>query len=275
MTHGSPLTRRQLLTAIGGVGLLAAGPRVAGALNRDPSFTRYTYAQSVDGGPDLRVAWYERYNGTVLEESNRFADGAPLTNTSQSFNDSGDAGNFVDVTGPDAVATGPILSIPNAHPGDEGLVLIGLRADGADARAWLQVTASEFAENSLLEPERDDDDETETRGELQEHVEIELWYDTGRLGVGGCNGLRDFTEETVIGSGTLETVGADLDGGVLVDFGVVESACIPADTQRCLGLRWSIDPEVSNVIQSDSARLDVRFVATACAETTNPFAEGL
>ena len=135
MTHGSSFTRRQLLTAIGGVGLLAGGARVAGALRREPTFTRYTYAQSVDGGPNLRVAWYERYNGAVLEESNRFSDTAPLTNTSESFNESADAGSFVDVTGPDAVAAGPVLSIPNAHPGDEGLLLIGLRAERAVSAA--------------------------------------------------------------------------------------------------------------------------------------------
>jgi hypothetical protein len=274
MTHGFQLSRRQLLTAIGGVGLLAAGPRVAGALRREPSFTRYTYAQSVDGGPNLRVAWYERYNGSVLEESNRFGGRAPLTNTSASFNDSADAGAFVDLTGPDAVPTGPVLSIPNAHPGDEGLLLIGLRAEAAHARAWLQVTAGEFAENSLVEPERRDGDDSVDRGELQSHLDVELWYDTGRLGVGGCNGLRDVTEEAVIGSDTLESVDDGLDGGVLLDFGIVESACIPADTQRCLGLRWSIDPAVSNVIQSDSARVDVRLVATACSETRNPFEDG-
>ena len=274
MTHGSPLSRRQLLAAIGGVGLLAAAPRVAGALREDPSFTRYTYAQSVDGGPNLRVAWYERYNGTVLEESNRFDGRTPLTNSSESFNESADAGAFVDLTGPDAVSTGPVLSIPNAHPGDEGLLLIGLRAEDADARAWLQVTAGEFAENSLVEPERADGDTTADTGELQDYVDVELWYDTGRLGIGGCNGLRDFTEEAAVGSGTLATVSANLDTGVLLDFGIVEAACIPAGTQRCLGFRWSIDPAVTNVIQSDSARLDIAFVVTECAETTNPFDPG-
>ncbi|MFC7173670.1 hypothetical protein ACFQL0_10580 [Haloplanus litoreus] len=271
MTHGSSLSRRRLLTAIGGVGLLAAAPRVAGRLREDPSFTRYTHAQSADGGPNLRVAWYERYNGTVLEESNRFGDRAPLTNSSAAFNDSAEAGAFVDVTGPDAVPAGPVLDIPNAHPGDEGLLLIGLRAEDADARAWLQVTASEFAENSLVEPERTDGDTSVDDGELQDYVDVELWYDTGRLGVGGCNGRRDFTEEAVIGSGTLATVGGDLDAGVLLDFGIVEAACIPAGAQRCLAIRWTIDPSVNNVIQSDSARLDIAFAVTACDDTTNPF----
>ncbi|WP_251343716.1 hypothetical protein [Haloplanus halophilus] len=277
MTNGSSLSRRQLLAAIGGVGLLAAAPRVAGALGREPSFTRYTYAQSVEGGPNLRVAWYERYNGALLEESNRFGGRAPLTNSSDSFNESAAAGAFVDVTGPDAVDAGPVLSIPNAHPGDEGLLVIGLRAEEADARAWLRVTASEFAENSLVEPEVSDGDAPTAGdpavegGELQDHVDVELWYDTGRLGVGGCNGLRDFSEEAVIGRGTLAAVDVALDGGVPLDFGVVEAACIPEGAQRCLALRWAIDPAVNNVIQSDSARLDIAVAVTACGDTTNPF----
>jgi hypothetical protein len=277
MTHGSPLTRRKLLAAIGGVGLLAAGPRVVGAMGTDPAFTQYTYAQST--GPNLRVAWYERYNGTLAEESNRFTDGTPLTNDSDSFNASGDAGRFVDVTGPDAVAAGPVLSIPNAQPGDEGLLLIGLRAEGADARAWLSIEAYEFAENSLVEPERTEgdtttDDTATDAGELQHYVDVECWYDTGRLGVGGCNGRRDFSEEAVVAAGTLAEVSDALAGGVPLTFGLVDDACIDAETQRCLALRWRIDPSVTNVIQSDSARLDIAFAATACDETTNPFGGG-
>lgn len=274
MTHGSPLTRRELLAAIGGVGLLAAGPRVAGAIHPDPGFTQYTYAQST--GPDLRVAWYERYNGTVLEESNRFTDGGPLTNASDSFNESGDAGRFVDVTGPNAVATGPVLSIPNAQPGDEGLLLIGLRAEGADARAWLSVAAYDFAENSLTEPERTagdttTDGTTADAGELQHHLDVECWYDTGRFGVGGCNGHREFTEEAVVAAGTLAEVSNALSGGVPLDFGLVGDACIDAGTQRCLAIRWRIDPSVTNVVQSDSVRLDIAFAVTTCDDTTNPF----
>ena len=274
MTHDSRFTRRNLLAAIGGVGLLAATPRVAGALGRDPSFTQYTYAQST--GPDLRVAWYERYNGSLLEESNRFAGAPPLTNSSDSFNESGDAGRFVNVTGSDAVATGPVLSIPNAQPGDDGLLLIGLRAEDAAARVWLSISAYDFAENSLVEPERvagdtTTDDSTADAGELQHYVDVECWYDTGRLGVGGCNGRRDFTEEAVVAAGTLAEVSDALAGGVALDFGLVDDACIDAGTQRCLALRWRIDPSVSNVIQSDSARLDIAFAATTCDDTTNPF----
>lgn len=268
MTHGSPLTRRDILAAIGGVGLLAAGPRVASALRQEPSFTQYTYAQS--DGPDLRVAWYERYNGVLQEESNRFTGGDPLTNSADSLNESGDAGRFVDVTGTDAVATGPVLSIPDAQPGDEGLLLIGLRAEDAPARAWLSITAYDFAENSLVEPERAAGD-TDADDELQDYVDVAVWYDTGRFGVGGCNGARDFTEEAVVAAGTLAEVGAALDGGVALDFGLVGDACIDEGTQRCLALRWRIDPAVTNVIQSDSASLDIAFAATTCEDTTNPF----
>jgi len=274
MTHGSPLTRREILAAIGGVGLLAAGPRVAGALRRDPSFTQYTYAQSTDGGPDLQVAWYETYNGTLQEESNRFTGGDPLTNASDSFNESGDSGRFVDVTGtdPDTVDPGPVLSIPNALPGDQGLLLVGLRAETAPARAWIGVTYA-AAENGILEPELDDGDDT-AEGELQDYVDVELWYDTGRGGLGGCNGVRDFTEEAVVDAGTLAAVGDALAEGVLLDFGVVGDPCIDADSQRCLALRWSVDPEVDNVIQSDSVRFDITVAATTCDDASNPFEDG-
>ncbi|MFB6108864.1 MAG: hypothetical protein ABEJ82_08505 [Haloplanus sp.] len=271
MTRDSTISRRDILASIGAVGLLAGGPRVARALRGEPPFTRYTYAQTTESGPDLRVAWYERYNGVVVEESNALTGGPALDNTSDSFNDSGDAGRFVDRTGPDAVDAGPVLSIPNAQPGDDGLLVVGLRAEDADARVWLAVTASEFAENGVNEPESKDDDTTPDVGELQEYVEVEWWYDTGRLGVGACNGVRDPTEEAVVPAGTLVEVSDALAGGTLLDFGLVESVCIPAGSQRCLALRWRIDPSVTNVIQSDSARLDIAFAATTCDDDANPF----
>lgn len=263
-----------MLAAIGGVGLLAAGPRVVGALRRDPSFTQYTYAQSTDGGPDLRVAWYETYNGTLQEESNRFTGGDPLTNTSDSFNRSGDAGRFVDLTGmdPDTVDPGPVLAIPNALPGDEGLLLIGLRAEHAPARAWLGVSYT-TAENGILEPERADADDT-AEGELQDYVDVELWYDTGRGGLGGCNGVRDLSEEAVVGAGALAEVGDALADGTLLDFGVLGDPCIDAGSQRCLALRWSVDPDVNNVIQGDSVQFDITVAATTCDDTSNPFEDG-
>jgi len=259
MTYGSPLTRRKLLAAIGGVGLLAVGPRVVGALGHDPAFTQYTYAQST--GPTLRVAWYERYNGTLAEESNRFTDGAPLTNDSDSFNASGDDGRFVDVTGPDAVAAGPVLSIPNAQPGDGGLLLIGLRADGADARAWLSIEAYEFAENSLTEPERTEGDGTTDgtatdAGELQDYVDVECWYDTGRLGVGSCNGRRDFSEEAFVASGTLAEVSDALSGGVPLTFGLVGERAADIDYNGPASYRTNFLDSVWNLTPEEAAEID-------------------
>ncbi|MFC6989070.1 hypothetical protein ACFQJD_10785 [Haloplanus sp. GCM10025708] len=213
MTHDSPrLSRRTLLAGLGTVGLVATGPGVVRALRGQPPYANYTYAQTTEDGPDLRVAWYETYNGEYREDSNRFTDGEKLENTSDSFNESATAERFVDRTGPNQVDAPPVVDLPNVHPGDSGTLVLGLLAENADARVWLRLAAAEFRENRLTEPEIVDADTTDDvfgsdgslvtgGGELQEYVDVRLWYDTGVLDTGmvvGCNGVYDAAVESLV-----------------------------------------------------------------------------
>jgi hypothetical protein len=275
MTH---VTRRQALAGIGALGVLAVAPRAVRAARGDPPFTRYTLAQT-DAGPDLRIAWYETYNGVYREDSDRFTGGPGLDPTAAAFNDSATAGRFVDTTadaGGDAVNAGAVVDLGDVLPGDEGVVVVGLLAGGADATVWFRARLDATPENGRVEPERAAGDTSDEAGELQDAVTVELWYDNGV--VGGCNGVIDASESLVTGlsglgsvDGSLAAVAAETAEGVELDFGPLDSGCLPAGVERCLGVRWSLDESVGNAVQTDGVSFALEFATVPCGDATNPF----
>jgi hypothetical protein len=283
----TPITRRQVLAGLGAVGLVAAGPRLVRAARGEPGFTQYTLAQSADGGPDLRIAWYETYNGTYQEDSGRFTSGPALRPTNESFTDAAAAGRFVDTvdaTNPeDVVEPGAVIGLDNVLPGDEGVVVVGLLAEDADARVWFKLDLLATPENGRYEPEATAGDATDgaDEGELQDAIDVELWYDTSLTG--GCDGVRNGSEAFVSGlstlgslDGTLAEVAAATDRGVELDFDLVGTGCLPAGVQRCVAFRWSF-PEApdNNRSQTDGVSFSLRFATVACGNTdTAPFAAG-
>lgn len=280
-----PITRRQVLAGLGAVGLVAAGPRLVRAARGEPPFTNYTLAQSDGDGPDLRIAWYETYNGEYQEDSNRFTAGPALDNSSAAFNDSAQAGRFVNTvnaTNPsEAVEPGAVIGLDNVMPGDEGVVVIGLLSEDADARVWFTLDLLETPENGHYEPEISAGDSSDgaTDGELQDAIDVELWYDTG-VG-GGCDGVKGTTEDFVSGlstlgtlDGTLAQVAADTDQGIELDFDLLGSGCLPAGVERCVAFQWSFpDAPDNNQSQTDGVSFSLRFATVACSNTdTEPFA---
>jgi hypothetical protein len=283
----TPITRRQVLAGLGAVGLVAAGPRLVRAARGDPEFTQYTLAQSADGGPDLRIAWYETYNGVYQEDSNRFTSGPALQPTNESFNHSAEADRFVDTVNAmnpgETVEPGAVIGLDNVLPGDEGVVVIGLLAEDADARVWFKLDLLETPENGRYEPELAAGDATDgaDEGELQDAIDVELWYDNGLTS--GCDGVKSGSEEFVSGlstlgslDGTLAQVAADTDQGVELDFDLLGLGCLPAGDERCVAFRWSFPPAAdNNRVQTDGVSFLLRFATVACSNTdAGPFAGG-
>lgn len=278
----TPLTRRQVLAGLGAVGLVAVGPRLVRAARGEPAFTRYTLAQSTAGGPDLRIAWYETYNGEYQEDSSRFTAGDALAPTNESFETAAAAGRFVDTTSDvegEAASPGAVVDLGNVVPGDEGTVVVGLLADATDATVWFRLRIDATPENGVVEPERAapaNDDPASTVGELQDALEVSLWYDNSVMG--GCNGRVDGGESLVTGlstlgdlDGPLARVASDTDEGVRLDFDLLGSGCLPADEQQCVGLRWAIPASVGNEIQTDGVSFALEFATVPCDSVVNPF----
>jgi hypothetical protein len=270
------ISRRQVLAGIGTVGLVTAGAGLGRGLRGDPPYTHYTYAQEQESGPDLLVAWYETLNGSPTGD--RSSDSIQPDNASfEAAAESGDFASELDLVLDDR---GPVIDVPGVLPGDRGTLLVGLTVEDEAGALWFRPYAPEtfpdgtpnFEENGRTEPELAAGDTSPDRGELQDVLEMTVWYDTGALnsGVGACNGVRD-VGETVIASGTLADVAAELDGGVRLQTELF-GRCLEPDRPRCIGVSWEVPADAGNRIQSDAVRFDLQFVATACDETpVDPF----
>ena len=305
MTHDSRLiTRRQVLAGIGGVGLLTAGAGLGqGVLSGGaPPYTRFTYAQPDGNGPGgngngpngpdsgngslprLTVAWYQTYNDQPVD--------SPVDEqTEEAF---GDRAVYVEDV------TGPVISVPDAMPGDSGSLGIGIIAENAPANVWFAVRAvptdgsddpvSGFTENTIREPEATAGDTTGTLGELQNYLDFDVWYDTGVLGngagfTGACNGRRDAGEQRITEGRLFETddTGAflhpdyqSLAGGIRVDDETLVggNGCLAPNQPRCLGLDWRFAADAPNLAQTDAVQFEFVFALTECSPNTdevNPF----
>lgn len=276
--HQLQLTRRSVLAGLGALGAATAGSRyVAAATGGRAPYNHYTYAQTTSEQVDLRVAWYETYNGSVVERT----PGTLVLGNETTWTDAAQSGTYADADGTTDSDHGPAISVTNVLPGDRGTLVVGLFNEGIATDVWLQLEAGEFLENGLTEPESVVDATPE--GELGDAIDLRLWSDVGVGGVGACNGVYDLDvpvagdtfNEPLIASGTLREVSEALAGGVRLDTTprTAGTDCVGSGEQFCIGLEWSIDQGVGNAIQSDSATFDLRFAAVECgSEGANPFA---
>lgn len=237
--------RRQLLAAVGGLGALAAVPQVGmNFLSESPEFTYYTYATTPEQLADevLEVAWYEEYNGQAVERQGNGSE----TNASKVLDPDDDPAYVPD-------ASGPVISISNALPGDSGRLVVGLRAT---EDVQIDVTGSVTStENGLVEPEPSNGN---GQGELDEVIQTKLWHDTGSVfGLGGCDGNLGAGDQ-LIDSGSLGEVLGGLDR-TIVD-------CLEAESRRCIGFDWSFPETAGNETQSDRVTFDLAFRARSCLE---------
>jgi hypothetical protein len=219
-------TRRRLLSA---TGVTVAFGTALTAFSADT----VAYQSSTTMGEDVevRVDWRETYNESVVEAGDQDVDG-------------------------------PVLRVGNAHPGDSGTLAFRVTPEAEDgARVDFSLSVTANAENGRNEPERKVGDETPSRGELGDAIDVAVWYDTGVFGmseVGGCDGDRDATETTLVDGSLLDADDALADG---VRLG---GDCLQPDQGVCLGIEWSLPASSGNAIQGDSVETDLSFTVESC-----------
>jgi hypothetical protein len=264
------LTRRQLLA---GLGTGALGMTGAALTRERPQYTHYTYAS--DGDLDdrrVRVAWYERYNGVALE-SQAGAAGPVLAEALDPDSDPA----YVDDPAEATSVDGPVVTVGNVLPGDEGTLVVSLEAvdDGGfiaePLDVWLRGSVTADAEGGLNEAEAAAGDRSPDDGELDERVTVELWRDGSPLG--SCNGRREFDEHLeapVVPRAPLQTAfGPDSDVGD-ADGQRVLTGLAPGSA-RCFALAWAMpDTADVNVVQGDSVAFELAFGAVP-AGAASPF----
>jgi len=220
-------TRRRLLGTAAVTAASAAGVAVFST-----DAVAYEASTAVGSGPSIRVDWRETYNGTVVERG-------------------------------DETASGPVLGVGDAQPGDSGSLAFRVTPELNDGRvrAWFSLSVTENEENGRNEPERAAGDRTPDRGELADAIETVVWYDTGSFGVdglGGCDGDRDAAESTVV-DGTLVDANDALADGVRLG-----GDCLGADESVCVGISWSLPASVGNRIQGDGVETALSFTVEPC-----------
>lgn len=266
-------SRRHVLAGIGTVG---AGLGASAALftGESRAYTTYTKVPvdvdtrstaSSQSQPDqhgIRVAWWESYNGRVLETQ---GDGSE-TNATRVIDDDSEP-TFV------PEANGPIVTAGNVLPGDEGVVGIGIEADVPENRelaVWFRTGLVADGENGINEPESkhpEEDPDDPDDGELDEYAEVTVWEDSGLAGVGVNDGRVVPVAEDELASGSLREV---FDGSDLADG--VDLGCLSSGETTYVSLHWALPATAGNVVQSDSATFDLEFRAARC-DAGNPFGE--
>ncbi|WP_255150865.1 hypothetical protein [Halorarius halobius] len=247
MPSDSRPTRRDILAGAGAVGsLYLATKGGAAALGLQPvELNRRT---RIEGPTDLRIDWRETYNGKRL----------PAENGSRN--------------GRGGRSAAPVVTFDGVLPGDSGTATFRLTqaAPGRDVegerpplRVRLRPRVTANAENGLTEPERMAGDTTPERGELLDSVDARLWRDDGVLGsgVGACNGRHE-EGEPLLAEGSLREL--DTDSGIVLAGPGGARDCLSPKATLCVGLEWSVDSNVGNLVQGDSLRFDLDFYTESC-----------
>lgn len=268
MIRDREYTRRHIFVGLGtaglGLGLLSALGAEEGR-----AFTHYTRVSSTSEQDSsqtepsdkhgIRVAWWESYNGKVLETQ---ADGSE-TNASKVLDDEVSPAFVPEVSG-------PVLSMENVLPGDEGIVGIGIEADVPrenQVAVWFRPVLVSTAENGVNEPEskHPDEDGPNDGGEVADLTRVAVWKNDGLAGIGANDDRLTPLAEEAIRDGSLKTVFSDsgLEDGL-------QLGCLGSSETTYLGLRWTLPASVGNVVQSDSATFGLQFRAARC-DGENPF----
>jgi hypothetical protein len=184
----SPLTRRNVLAALGTVGVVSVGSGL-GSVAYFADAERLT-AGAGGGLMDLRLDY--------RTESKHGVETVPADRGSYDC----EASDLVDG------AAAPLFDLEEVSPGDSGTSQFCLHVCDNRAYLWLRSCLVETGENGRAYPELLVDGTEE--GDLQEYVEVEIWYDHDG------DGDRD-GDEGFVYRGTLAGLDAAACGGIPLD----------------------------------------------------------
>jgi hypothetical protein len=232
------IDRRRLLAYLGGGALTAFG---AGVLAERAFAVEYAHRMRIQQGSErtVTVEWSVLHNGKEVGSG-------------------------------DQSARGPIVSLGNVMPGDEGAILleIGVPSDaGAPTRVVFDLVwypedpdrPGANRENGRNEPERKAGDQTPGTGELASALDVTAWYDTGTF-----DGVRTVVDGPLLdpeANGSFDDVGSAVSGVALRADG---GTCLSPGTSVPVAIGWSLPDDVGNVVQGDSVSFDLRVSPERC-----------
>lgn len=234
------LTRRNVLAGLGATGAASVGGL---ALFTEPAVAfqnsvTLSTASDGNGGSDCRLEWVETYRGVVQETGNA-----------------------------ESGSNGPIVSLSNVLPGDYGSLCFELTVEGpedVDPRFAFRLDEELTGENGITEPEEKAGDTTAS-GELQNMVDVAVWYDEGLAGLdpfGSRNCSRDVGESLVDpdAEGSIASVADGLSDGISLT-----ETCLSDGESVRIALRWEFADDADvNRAQSDTVGFDLDFSVESC-----------
>lgn len=261
------LSRRRLLAGVGAAGGGLGATSLLTGQSRGYSHYTYVGTGSNDGVGQgesrIRVAWWESYNGDIVETQDPAVD-----NATAALDPETEPVYVSDVQG-------PIIQATNVLPGDEGRLGIGIQAQlpaEEQLSLWYRLRILSRAENGLNEPERAAGDVPGNGPELGEYTAVTVWEDTNPISA--CTGeqLPLIDNAVAGGKGSLTEVSSALSAGQRFPD------CLADGETRCLGFRWQLPadrPDI-NVVQGDSISFSLEFRTAPCeaGDSVNPFQGG-
>jgi len=158
------------------IGSLAAGSTLALFSDTEESEDNVFTA----GALDLKIDWTESYNGEEVE--------------TQQLTDN----------------PGPVFSIDDVKPGDQGEATMSFHIEDNPAWLWMSTDLNNNSEVSVTEPESEAPGEDNSpggdfgsmSGELAENINVRLWYDDEDDGATPGDNVYQESEEVIIGGTT-------------------------------------------------------------------------
>jgi hypothetical protein len=250
----NPITRRRVLASLGAAGVVSLGGLT---VLTEPSLAYQNSEQIESDGNDLLFEWVETYNGETIEGPGNRTGSPPEMR----------------------------ISFENVLPGDAGALGIKMTLDSPtdpdpSVDPYFAVDLHESSENGLTEAEQEAGDSSGGQGELQEYIDVKIWYDTGldpirTLGVSNNQqdfgeGLIDSDAEGTLGEVAtnlpdslpdgLETNSVDPNDGLRLD--PTDTNCLTPDNEVIIAFGWEFaDQPGINVTQGDAVTFDLIFGA--------------
>jgi hypothetical protein len=232
-----PLSRRQVLLALGAVGVGSAGAGL-GSVGHISDRERVPNVTTA-GGLDLKLGYTSTYNDAVL-------DAAP----------GGDDPVDCDTPGLVDGSTVPVVDLADVKPGDCGTITATLYVCENPSRLWLAVDLLDTAENDRRPEEIDAGDDTADAGELQDLVSVTIRVD----------GEERDSSDGVVYEGTLAGLATAAATGVLLTRDDDGPTCVDTGTTPTVVLDWCLplDGPNHNRAITDSVAFACRFGAVQC-----------
>lgn len=238
------VTRRKLLSGAGALGFLTLTTGLGRGMMSEPVAFNRSMTVEGDNGLDLRLDWRETYNGEVVEGEETLDE--HRNNVSEA-----------------------LLDLGGVMPGDSGTVVLTptiLDSEGnpTNGRLYMYTHVGEepYRENGVTEPEEKAGDDTPNQGELQDYIDLTVWYDSGMMV--SCDGNFNIDEPVIIGGNDSQNTLFDIIEESDSENPIPIDDCLRSEEELCLGLKWSIPEEIGNIIQTDSVDFGLTFGVTPC-----------